>query len=59
MNFKSRDPQGRVRRPVRHRGYRDKGTLRPPHQSVVDPPEKEEKTDRRQNVGHPLLQNSS
>jgi len=59
MNFKSRDPQGRVRRPVRHRGYRDKGTLRPPHQPVVDPPEKEEKTDRRQNVGHPLLQNSS
>lgn len=54
IDFKLRDPHGRVQRPERHRGYRDKGTLRPPHRPPVEPPVVE-KEDRRQKVGHPLL----
>lgn len=55
IRSKQRDPHGPVRKVQRHRGYRDKGTLRPPHQPVVDPPLRAEKFDRRTKLGHPLL----
>ena len=54
IDSKKRDPQAKVRKPQRHRGYRDKGTLRPPHQPSIIPPF-EDKVDRRENIGHPLL----
>lgn len=50
-----RDPHGPISRPQRHRGYRDKGTLRPSHRPTVVPPSKEERIDRRQNLGHPIF----
>lgn len=50
----ARDPHGRVRRHQRHRGYRDKGTLRPSHRPVVIPPH-DEQVDRRKKIGHPLI----
>lgn len=55
IGSKSRDPHGPVRRPQRHRGYRDKGTLRPTHRPAVDPPQRELRVDRRDLIGHPLL----
>lgn len=61
ISFKRRDPHGPIRWPQRHRGYNDKGTLRPPHQTVepipgeVDLQLMPERIDRRKNVGHPLL----
>jgi hypothetical protein len=56
MNFISRDPHGPVVRAQRHRGYRDKGTLRPQHRPAVAPPEKIDiRIDRRPRIGHPLL----
>lgn len=55
IRFYRRDPHGPVRKPQRARGYKDKGTLRPPHKRHGDPPEKKEKVDRRGMVGHPLL----
>lgn len=58
LGTKARDPHGLVRRPQRHRGYRDKGTLRPAHRPAVEPPQKEERIDRRKSIGHPLLSNS-
>jgi len=41
--------------PQRARGYKDKGTLRPPHEFHGDPPVKAQKMDLRHLVGHPLL----
>lgn len=41
--------------PKRARGYRDKGTLRPPHEFHGDPPVPPPKLDLRHMVGHPLL----
>lgn len=55
IDNKKRDPHGPVLRPQRHRGYRDKGTLRPPHQPAVVPPLGEPHEDRRSHIGHPLL----
>lgn len=56
IDLKARDPHGRVLKPQRHRGYRDKGTLRPPHRPAVEPPLSDSiKVDRRNRVGHPLL----
>lgn len=50
------NPQGgNVRRPQRVRGYRDKGTLRLPHQYHGDPPVSDSKLDFRRQVGHPLI----
>jgi len=54
----ARDPQGIVRRSQRHRGYRDKGTLRPAHRPAVEPPLVTERVDRRKNIGHPLIHGS-
>lgn len=50
-----RDPHGPVLRSQRHRGYRDKGTLRPPHRPAVEPPTKLAHIDRRSKLGHPLI----
>lgn len=55
LRFKKRDPHGPVRKVNRPRGYRDKGTLRPPHRPPVVPPGEGPKSDRRHLVGHPLL----
>jgi len=55
IDFKKRDPHGPIKRTQRHRGYRDKGTLRPPHRPAVEPPEKADKVDRRSHIGHPLV----
>lgn len=56
LDKKKRDPHGPVQRTVRHRGYRDKGTLRPPHRPPVIPPSSESpKLDRRKKIGHPIL----
>lgn len=55
LDSKLRDPHGPVSRPQRHRGYRDKGTLRPSHQPAVVPPSHDEKVDRRKNCHHPLI----
>lgn len=56
-HLKPNNPQGRrVRKPQRVRGYRDKGTLRLPHQYHGDPPVPEaQKLDFRGRCGHPLL----
>lgn len=53
-----RDPHGPVRKAQRHRGYRDKGTLRPPHRPSVEPPEKVQREDRRRLIAHPLIRDS-
>lgn len=58
IGSKKRDPHGPVRRAQRHRGYKDKGTLRPPHQPAVVPPSSDSKTDRRKKIQHPLLRES-
>lgn len=50
-----RDPHGSYVRPQRIRGYRDKGTYHPPHEFHGDPPERDQKVDRRHLVRHPLL----
>lgn len=55
IDSKKRDPHGPVLRSVRHRGYRDKGTLRPSHRPVVEPPERSAKLDYRKRIGHPLI----
>lgn len=55
IRFKKRDPHGPVARHQRTRGYRDKGTYHPPHEYHGEPPEKDERPDRRKLVGHPLL----
>lgn len=57
IDFRLRDPHGPVRRPQRHRGYKDKGTYVPPHRRYRHLPsdETDERIDRRKNVGHPLL----
>lgn len=55
ISNKKRDPHGPVLRSQRHRGYRDKGTLRPPHRPVVEPPERSAKIDRRKKIRHPLI----
>lgn len=55
IRFYKRDPHGPVNRTLRTRGYRDKGTYHPPHESHGEPPEKDERLDRRKLVGHPLL----
>jgi hypothetical protein len=57
IDFKERDPHGPVRRPQRHRGYKDKGTYVPPHCSHRNLPSEEEieTEDRRPFIGHPLL----
>lgn len=56
IGTKMRDPHGPVSRPQRHRGYRDKGTLRPSHRPAVEPPvESFERLDRRSQAGHPLV----
>jgi len=54
----ARDPHGPVRKSQRHRGYRDKGTLRPPHRPTVEPPEKIQREDRRLFIAHPLIRGS-
>lgn len=54
IRHKKRDPHGPVKRAQRHRGYRDKGTLRPSHRPPVIPPT-DDRVDRRLNIGHPLL----
>lgn len=54
IGSKARDPHGPISYSQRHRDYRDKGTLRPPHQPPVVPPW-EDRIDRRKNIGHPLL----
>jgi len=41
--------------PQKARGYKDKGTLRPPHEFHGDPPVSPQKLDYRHLVGHPLL----
>lgn len=58
LGSKARDPLGCVRKPQRHRGYRDKGTLRPVHRPAVEPPVDIERVDRRSKVGHPLIRES-
>ena len=55
IDNKKRDPHGPVLRSQRHRGYRDKGTLRPQHRPVVEPPLGEPRVDRRRNIRHPLI----
>ena len=57
VDFKERDPHGPVRRPQRHRGYKDKGTYVPPHRRYRHLPSEEEddREDRRPYIGHPLL----
>lgn len=55
IKMKKRDPHGPVTYSQRARGYRDKGTYHPPHEFHGDPPEKEQKLDRRKFNGHPLL----
>lgn len=46
----------RVRKPVYRRGYKDKGSLRLPHENHGEKPiSLIERIDRRQNVTHPLL----
>jgi hypothetical protein len=57
IDFKERDPHGPIRRPQRHRGYKDKGTYVPSHRSHRNLPSEEEtsKEDRRPYIGHPLL----
>lgn len=45
----------RVKRPQRHRGYRDKGSGRLPHEKHGEPPVKPDREDRRPLVNHPLL----
>lgn len=55
---KAREPLGVVRKPQRHRGYRDKGTLRPAHRPAVEPPSEIERVDRRSDIGHPLIRGS-
>jgi len=57
IKIQKRDSTSRpVRTPQRARGYKDKGTLRPPHQFHGDPPLRDgEKQDFRHLVGHPLL----
>jgi len=55
IGSKARDPHGLVRKPQRHRGYRDKGTLRPAHRPAVIPPVDDERVDRRLKLGHPLV----
>jgi hypothetical protein len=55
LGSKARDPHGCVRKPQRHRGYRDKGTLRPAHRPAVEPPVDVERVDRRSLIGHPLI----
>lgn len=55
MKTKKRDPHGPVAHTQRIRGYRDKGTYHPPHEFHGDPPEKDEKVDLRDRIGHPLL----
>lgn len=44
-----------VQRTLRHRGYRDKGSRRLPHEFHGDPPVKPNRDDRRHLVNHPLL----
>lgn len=56
IGSKARDPLGVVRKTQRHRGYRDKGTLRPAHRPAVEPPLAIERIDRRSKIGHPLIQ---
>lgn len=46
---------GKVRKPVRRRGYRDKGTLRPDWQKRTVALLKDERDDRRNKVKHPLI----
>lgn len=58
LGSKARDPRSSVRLPQRHRGYRDKGTLRPAHRPAVEPPVEDERLDRRNRTGHPLLRES-
>lgn len=56
IDNKKRDPHGPVLRVQRHRGYRDKGTLRPSHRPTVIPPYEETNLeDRRSKIRHPLL----
>lgn len=53
---KKRDFQaGNVIYPIRKRGYKDKGTLRPFHRPAVIPPYSEVKVDRRSDIFHPLI----
>jgi len=53
--FKRKPSRKPVNYPQRKRGYRDKGTYRPPHEFHGDPPEKDQKLDRRGRVYHPLI----
>lgn len=55
IDNKKRDPHGPVLRTQRHRGHRDKGTLRPSHPDPVLYISYGIKVDRRRNIGHPLI----
>lgn len=60
VGLKKRDPHGPIVYPQYHRGYRDKGTLRPSHRPAVLPAGPEgEKIDKRKDIGHPLLHDSA
>lgn len=47
--------QKTIRKPIRRRGYKDKGSRRLSHEHHGIPPISEERLDRRQKVSHPLL----
>lgn len=49
----------KVRKPQRHRGYRDKGTYHYPHEKHGERPEPSEREDRRKLVRHILLEEES
>lgn len=55
IDNKKRDPHGPVRRTLRHRGFRDKGTLRPSHQRPVVCSLTDNRLDRRKKIKHPLI----
>jgi len=51
----TKEKTGKVNYPQFHRGYKDKGSLRLPHEYHGDRPVGPERLDRRQNIKHPLL----